>query len=304
MSAVQPASPTGIPKLELKHILVTTDFSECSRSALKQAAALARLHGSDILVLHIVPPEPIINSALEPATWEHDAMEQQAREEMNRAEQETISDVKHEYMVENGSLKDVLDNVIRAREISLVVLGTHGRTGLKKIFLGSVAEEIYRLATCPVMTIGPDIEPKLLTHGRFQSVLFATDFTEGSKHALPMALGFALESQAHFTILHVLEEGSMAAMYLHKQLAKGAREQIEAMVPAQIRVSSPPDVEVVSGYPVEEILRVARKNQADLIVLGVHKASRVGARTSAHLPWTIASTVVCHAKCPVLTVRG
>lgn len=304
MSAVQPASPTALPKLELKHILVTTDFSECSRSALKQAAAIARLHGSDILVLHIVPPEPIINSALEPATWEYDTMKQQAREEMTAAERDTISDIKHDYLVESGPLRDVLDDVIKAREISLVVLGTHGRTGLKKIFLGSVAEEIYRLSDCPVMTIGPDIEPKLLTHGRFESVLFATDFTAGSKHALPMALGFAQESHAQFTMLHVLEEGSMAAMYLHDQLAKNAREQIHALIPAQVRVSSPPDVEVVSGYPVEEILRVARKNQADLIVLGVHKASGVGARTSAHLPWTIASTVVCHAKCPVLTVRG
>jgi nucleotide-binding universal stress UspA family protein len=304
MSAVQPASLTALPKLELKHILVTSDFSDCSRSALKQAAAIARLHGSDILVLHIIPPEPIINSALEPATWEYETMKQQAREEMAAAEQATISDIKHDYLVESGPLKDVLDDIIMAREISLVVLGTHGRTGLKKIFLGSVAEEIYRLADCPVMTIGPDIEPKLLTHGRFESVLFATDFTAGSKHALPMALGFAQESHARFTMLHVLEEGSMAAMYLHEQLAKSAREQIGALIPAQVRVSSPPDVEVVSGYPVEEILRVARKNQADLIVLGVHKASRVGARTSAHLPWTIASTVVCHAKCPVLTVRG
>lgn len=304
MSAAQPASPTALPKLELKHILVTTDFSECSRSALRQAAAIARLHGSDILVLHIVPPEPIMNSVLEPATWEYDTMQEQAREEMSLAEKETISDIKHEYLVEGGPIQEVLRAILKEREISLLVLGTHGRTGLKKIFLGSMAEEIYRIADCPVMTIGPDIEPKLLTHGRFESVLFATDFTEGSKHALPMALGFAQESRAHFTMLHVLEEGSVAAMYLHEQLAKNAREQIDAMVPAQVRVSSPPDVEVVSGYPVEEILRVARKNQADLIVLGVHKASSIGARTSAHLPWTIASTVVCHAKCPVLTVRG
>jgi nucleotide-binding universal stress UspA family protein len=194
--------------------------------------------------------------------------------------------------------------VIKARDISLVVLGTHGRTGIKKLLLGSVAEEIYRLADCPVMTVGPDIEPKLLTHGRFESILFATDLTAGSKLALPYALGFAAESHARFTLLHVLEEGSVAAMYLHEQLAKNARKQLETMVSAHLNIEFPPDVEVVSGYPVEEILRMARNHQADLIVLGVHKASSLGSRTSAHLPWTIASTVVCHAKCPVLTVRG
>jgi nucleotide-binding universal stress UspA family protein len=304
MSAVQPASTVAVPKLELKHILVTTDFSDFSRSALRQAAAIARLHGSDLVVLHVVSPEPMINTALEPATWKYETVLQQARDEMSAAEKDTIADVKHDYLVETGSLKPVLDKVIKDRDISLLVLGTHGRTGLKKIFLGSVAEQIYRLADCPVMTIGPDIEPKLLTHGRFESVLFATDFTAGSKHALPFALGFAAESHARFTLLHVLEEGSVAAMYLHDQLAQNARRQLETMVPAHVNVASPPDVEIVGGYPVEEILRVARKNQTDLIVLGVHSASGIGSRTSAHLPWTIASTVVCHAKCPVLTVRG
>jgi nucleotide-binding universal stress UspA family protein len=304
MSAVQPASPLAVPKFELRHILVTTDFSDYSRCALQQAAALARLHGSDLVVLHVVPPEPMINSALEPATWEYEHVLQQARDEIAAAEKETIADVKREFLLETGSLKSVLDKVIKERDISLVVLGTHGRTGIRKLFLGSVAEQIYRLADCPVMTIGPEIEPKLLTHGRFESVLFATDFTAGSKHVLPHALGFAAESHARLTLLHVVEEGSVAAMYLHEQLSRNAREQLKAMVPAHPNVEFSPDVEVISGYPVEEILRVASKNQADLIVLGVHKASSLGSRTSSHLPWTIASTVVYHAKCPVLTVRG
>jgi len=304
MSAVQPASAVAVPGLQLKHILVPTDFSEHSHSALQQAAAIARLHGSDLTVLHVIPPEPVINSALEPATWEYETVVQHAREEMNAAEKNVIADVKHKYLMETGPLKTVLQRVIHDRDISLVVLGTHGRTGIKKLMLGSAAEEIYRVAACPVMTIGPDMESKLLTHGCFQSVLFATDFSAGSKHALPYALGFAAESHARLALLHVLEEGSVAAMYLHQQFAKNARETLESMVPTHGNITYPPDVEVVSGYPVEEILRVARKNQADLIVLGVHKASGIGASTSAHLPWTIASTVVCHAKCPVLTVRG
>ncbi len=305
MSAVQPISAVSSPQLELKHILVTTDFSECSRMALQQAAAIARLHGSDLVVLHVVPPEPMINSALEPATWEYETVVQQAKEAMTTAQSdENLAGVKYEYLVETGGFEAVLQDAIRGREISLVVLGTHGRTGMKKMILGSVAEEIFRLASCPVMTIGPDVMPTLLTHGRFQSVLYATDFSAASRKALPFALGFAQESAARFTLAHVLEEGSVSAMYLHDQLATNARKELEAMVPAHSRIAFPPDVEVVSGYPVEEILRIARKNQVDLIVLGVHKASGVGARTSAHLPWTIASTVVCHAKCPVLTVRG
>lgn len=302
MSAVQPLSSV-FPQLELKHILVTTDFSECSRSALKQAAAIARLHGSDILVLHIVPPEPALYEALEPPILEREKVLHKAREEMAAAERDTISDIKHEFRIETGALASVLQDVISRHDISMLVLGTHGRTGLRKMFMGSVAETIFRIAPCPVMTIGPDVEPTPLAHGRFHSILFATDFSEGSKKALPYALGFAQESQARLTLIHVIGEGSVTAMYLHDQLMKQSRAQLDAMVPAQ-GVSFPLDLEVVSGYPVEEILHFAQKNQVDLIVLGVHKASRFGAHTSAHLPWTIASTVVCHAKCPVLTVRG
>lgn len=293
------------PELVLKHILVTTDFSECSRLALKQAAAIARLHNCDLTILHLVPPEPIIYSALEADTWATGAVRAHAQAEMEKAEKdEALSALPHDFLLQSGELETTLQTLVKEREISLLVLGTHGRTGIRKVVLGSIAEEIFRMATCPVLTIGPDVPPTLLTHGRFQSVLFATDFSAGSQHALPYAMAFAQESQAHLTLMHVLEEGSVTAMYLHDHLAQNARKRLEEMIPVPSRITSPPDVEVVSGYPVEEILRIARKNQADLIVLGVHKSSGMGARTSAHMPWTIAHTVVCHAKCPVLTVRG
>jgi nucleotide-binding universal stress UspA family protein len=155
-----------------------------------------------------------------------------------------------------------------------------------------------------VLTIGPDVSPELHTHGRFQSVLFATDFSEGSRHALPYALRFAIESQARLTLLHVLEEGSVSALYLHDRLLAHAQEELRRMLPEQGKLASSAGVEVASGYAVEEILRIAHKHQADLIVMGVHKSTGLGARTSAHLPWTIAQSVVCHAHCPVLTVRG
>jgi nucleotide-binding universal stress UspA family protein len=255
------------------------------------------------LVLHIVPPEPYINSALEPATWEYEDVAQRGREEMAKYEVETISDIKHDSLVETGSFPSVLTRVVKERDISLVVMGTHGRTGIGKCILGSVAEQIFRTADCPVLTIGPDIEASLLAQGHFRSVVFATDFSAGSKHALPFAVGFAQESGARLTLMHAVEEGSFASMYLHEQLVSNASAQLAEMV-RDICLPHPPSVEVVSGYPVEEILRIARKSNSDLIVLGVHKSSGIVARTSAHLPWTIASTVVCHAKCPVLTVRG
>lgn len=305
MSASQPASVLAAPKLELKHILVTTDFSDCSRSALKQAAAIAQLHSSDLLVLHIAEPEPILYAGLESHSWDREVVVDKAKQEMRALErEESLANVRHEFLAETGALEDVLRKVIPDREVSMIVVGTHGRSGLKKMIIGSVAEEIFRLASCPVLTIGPDIQPALLTHGRFQSVIFATDFSEGSRHALPYAVAFAQESQAHLTLMHVLDEGSVTAVYLHAELAMQAKSRLQQMAREYLSSGVAFDIEIADGYPVEQILRIARKNQSDLVVLGVHKSSGIGARASAHLPWTIAQSVVCHAKCPVLTVRG
>jgi nucleotide-binding universal stress UspA family protein len=305
MAAVQPVPLSSVPPFELKHILVTTDFSECSRAALRQAAAIARLHGSDLLLLHVVAPEPIDQQALEPASWEYQDIVHQAESQMKAAEtDDVLSGIPHQLLVENGALDMVLSKLISDRAISLLVLGTHGRTGMRKLLLGSVAEKIFRLASCPVMTIGPSESPSLLTHGRFQSVLFATDFSAGSLQALPYAIGFARESQAKLTLMHAVEEGSVSALYLHDRLMADTHKKLEQLVPADANLPVAPELEVVPGYPVEGILRLADKKQADLIVIGVHKSGVLGARTSAHLPWTVAQTVAAHAKCPVLTVRG
>ncbi len=301
-SQVVPVSP--FPQLELKHILVTTDFSECSRMAMKQAIAVARLHGADLTILHLMPPEPIIYSALEADTYSSEADQERVLPLIEKLEEEEgIASVSHQFLVERGPLEEVLERVVRDRKISMLMLGTHGRTGLRKVFLGSIAEEIFRIASCPVMTIGPEIPSTLLSHGKFRSVLFATDFSAGSQHALPYAIGFAQESQARLIMLHVLEEQSVTAMYMHDELKNTARQRMLDMVPSPALLAST-DFELIIGYPVESILRVAQQHDADLIVLGVHKSSGMGARASAHLPWTIAHSVVCHAKCPVLTVRG
>lgn len=304
MAAVQPVTLSSVPRFELKHILVTTDFSECSVHALRQAAAIARLHGSELLVLHVVPKEPMIENSLEPATWEWEDVIRQAKSQMATAETtDVLAGIPHQLLVEHGSLEDILLSLIEDHDISLVVVGTHGRSGFKKLLMGSVAEEIFREAECPVMTIGPSENPALLSHGRFQSIVLATDFSQGSMHAVPYAVGFARESQARLTLLHVVEESSVTALYMHATLVEDSRERLKEMLPPDVG-SVPHDVEIVTGYPVEQILRVAEVKEADLIVMGVHKASRFGAHTSAHLPWTIAQAVVCHAKCPVLTVRG
>jgi len=104
--------------------------------------------------------------------------------------------------------------------------------------------------------------------------------------------------------MHAVEEGSVTAIYLQERLLADARKRLESLVAAHAHVVSPPEIEVVSGCPVEEILKVAEKKQADLIVMGAHRSNGFGALASAHMPWTIAQAIAGHAQCPVLAVGG
>ena len=305
MAGQQAVQPSATPGLKLEHILVATDFSEVSRHALQQAAAIARLHQSKLILLHILPQEPFVESTLEPAPWEYMDVVGSAKTAMKQfADDESLAGLSCETLLERGSMELSLLGTIRERAISLLVIGTRGRSGIAKLLLGSTAEQMFRRADCPVMTVGPDEPSALLTHGRFQSILFATDFSAASRHALSYAVAFARESQAPLTILHVVEESSVTALYLRDEIMESARQRLQKLLPDVKGLERDPEIELVNGFPSDEILRVAGEKHADLIVMGVHKSSGFGARASSHLPWTTAYTVVGHAQCPVLTVRG
>jgi nucleotide-binding universal stress UspA family protein len=86
----------------------------------------------------------------------------------------------------------------------MIVLGTHGRTGVKKAVFGSTAEEIFRRTSVPVLTIGPAVRRSAHNGGRFQCVLFATDFNTVSNVAASYAMSLAQENQSRLVLLHVL----------------------------------------------------------------------------------------------------
>src|SRR4029077_2637291 len=79
-----------------------------------------------------------------------------------------------EMLLERGDVWDVISDIIQKNKIDLVVTGTHGRQGLKKLVLGSEAEKIYRKATCPVLTVGPRVTPPSDTNWKPETILFPT----------------------------------------------------------------------------------------------------------------------------------
>ena len=289
------------PRVSLKNLLFTTDFSANSESAFSYALAFARWYDSKLFVVHVVPREPRMGIPLEPVPAELDRDWQDAKQRMdNFTRNHGGKECCFESLLERGELQDVISAIILQHGIDLVVLGTHGRKGIKRLVLGSVAEQIFRFATCPVLTVGPKVARQPAQFKTLNRVLFATDFSSGSLHALPYALSLAEENEASLVLLHQIEFFPLDQD--PRKVEANTKARLRALVPPGAELWCKPEIVVGDYFPAEGILKVAKARDVDLIVMGVHRAS--SSKAPQHSPWAIAYTVVCNAHCPVLTVRA
>lgn len=291
-------------RVSLKNILFATDFSEPSESALPFALAIARQYGSKIVALHVLLPVTYGFAPPESAAMAADALEEHARTEMQCIESQ-LAGVPSEVHIERDlAVWPAISRFIEQKDIDVLVLGTHGRTGAQKVLMGSVAETIFRQSPVPVLTIGPRARRGLHGAAQFHRILLATDFTPESLAAVPYAVSLAQEHQAHLVMLHVAPlSGQNMARDGKPQSAAGILHDLHELIPADAELWCHPHTIVEYGEPAERILAAARERSADLIVLGVRGArGHLGAAT--HLERSTAHKVVAHADCPVLTVRG
>jgi nucleotide-binding universal stress UspA family protein len=194
----------------------------------------------------------------------------------------------------------VIADVAERNEIDLVVLGTHGRKGLGKLLFGSVAEEVFRNISCPVLTVGADVEPpKLNSMGclEMKKILLASDFNPRSQ-APAFACGLSERFDSELNALHVAGNDEPAGEGMPWRLVKHA---ISLVAPEIAELRHKPFFLVEYGDPASRILLVADELEAGIIVLGAHHPRDASA--SSHVPWATVARVIAGARCPVLTVR-
>ena len=285
----------------LQDILFLTDYSSASDAAAPFAKSLAQKYGAKVTALHV--RSSAVDPMSPPASWYGlDDVTAAREKELKKGLAELFVGVEAEPLIEEGTLLSSVQEIVQARNIDLIVMGTHGRTGVGRLLMGSAAEEVFREAPCPVLTVGPhsDVNGE---KGKFGRVLFATDFSEESKRAAPYALALAQEHQAHITLMHVISEPEVGDLVQPHELLASSEKLLRSLVPPGGELWCTPDYVVERGERAEKILDVARRRHADLIVLGVKKTTGFpGAGT--HLPIAIAHDVVIGAPCPVLTVRS
>jgi nucleotide-binding universal stress UspA family protein len=290
---MNPISPKT--HIDLKNILFATDFSPAATAALPYAAGLAQRYEANLYALHVripLSPDalPIVAKAAED--------DERAGVQMLR---EAAVGVEPVVLVEEGALWPTIESVVKKNNIDLIVAGTRGRTGVGKLLLGSVAEEIVRNAPCPVLTVGPyaPSHPKL---GGFTHILYATDLSPESGAAAPFAISLAQKYEANFTLLHVIKPSEVGEMIPTAELIPSDERRLHDLVPPEANIGREPQYVIAQGEPAEKILEIAEQRRADLIVLGARHPARLSGATS-HLPVATVHKIVSHAKCPVLTVR-
>lgn len=322
MPATFVAGPAHIKRPEevsFKRILLATDFSEASERALSYAIAFCARYASDLYLVHATTPEPREPIPMDPLPREMDRPRIEAERQMKRlGKSAKLRDVPHNMIVDKGEVWPVLSSVIARENIDLLIMGTHGRRGFRKLALGSVAEEVLHLAPCPVLTVGPNVAPAAAHAVEFRQVLFAADFGEASNEALPYAIALVQDCSGHLVLLHMIEpmpaaEIAPAAygppMYAAQELAKwqsvrrrDSEEKLADLLPSNLKWVSPPSFEVGMDLLPEGILDTAKHYKSELIVMGANHTETP--RLAAHLPWALTSEVIRKARCPVLTCRS
>jgi nucleotide-binding universal stress UspA family protein len=306
-----PAIKKQTAAISVKNVLYATDFSPTSESSLPYATAISRHFGSMLHVAHVLSDTNLllmtggvdyvcVGTVYEDA---HSEAQEKVQQVATR-----LGEIPHRTYVRRGQVWTNLSSIVAESEIDLIVVGTHGRSGLGTLLLGSVAEDILRHAPCPVLTVGPGVcgRAKLPEfHGRgrelvpveleLRQIVYATNLTAASLTVAPVAVALAEEFESRLTLMHVLED------YANLEARPGPIEdgvqQLQAVVPKDATLAYPPEVVMEFGHAWQCIVNTAAEREADLIVLGARPADG-----TSHSPWSTVHRVVAQAICPVLTV--
>jgi nucleotide-binding universal stress UspA family protein len=302
--------------VQIKNILCPVDFSEVSRHAFDRAISVARSYNGQVTVMHVLPTPshvPAVPYGPEgPGPFGFEVPDRpRILSELSRfLHIEHPGDVTiRQEVVEAASVhKEILVQAART-SADLIVMGTHGRSGVDRFFLGSVAEKTLRTSPVPVLTVPPRASDERATGAPFRSILCPVDFSQDSARALSYAASLAQHTGGRLTVMHVVElmpvaydpmVGSFDIEGFRKATLAAARKQLQEYAATVPAIQGGIETVLAEGKAYRTILHEAGDRGADLIVVGVHGRSAldrlVFGSTTEHL--------VRRATCPVLTIRS
>jgi nucleotide-binding universal stress UspA family protein len=288
----------GTAPLHSKHILFATDFSSYASAAFEVAAQLSQHFGSKLYMAHVITPMlyAVGGGVITPALQEVEMKQAHMKLANYFARMPKLASIQHEEIVTCGSAKELIREIVEDKNVDLVVMGSHGRGGIAKLALGSVAESALRHLHCPVLVCGPQCKR---TFHPFKSIVLATDLSISSLRPAQYASALTEEFHARLTIGHVNPADSPKNGPIHADQKQEEVEAIDKFVPVGADVRKHTQYNIRSGDPASELLRLAKLTNANLIVMGAQGKGAFADRA----PWAILSNVIREARCPVLAVQ-
>jgi nucleotide-binding universal stress UspA family protein len=297
-------------RVQFKKILCATDFSDFSNHTISYGVALAKEFEAKLFVSHVID----LSSVAIYGEFQLDPVGQQNRimEDADAQLKELTGDqpISWEPLITVGKPADEISRVVEEKDIDLVITATRGRSGLKRIILGSVTERLMRTLTCPLLVVNSP-EHKFVSTAdpviQIEKILVGCDFSPDSGQALKHALSLAQEFQAELHLVHVIEPPAQPGLHKEDKPVLEEMQQnyqdllirkLKEMVPAEARYWCTPQTGLLEGQPYEEIVTYAESKDIDMIVLGVRghglvKTLFLGSTTDR---------VVRRSPCPVLSV--
>lgn len=273
-------------RLHFNTILVATDLSESASSALRYAQALALLHKSVLVVVHVIDP---VSYAFPEGAPDSATADRAARAELDKIEEETRRQgIPIHSVMETGVVYERILQTALNHHADLLVLGTRAKTSIGRAALGTVARRLLAKAGCPVLAIPPNSDARLPWAGHWRRVLVATDFSAASLSALDHAQRIANEQ---LVVLHAPHD-RVEPNY------KNCLEQLRFLAPINESHTVPVEHIVTPGDAGKVIAERARKFDADLVVLG----APVNELTDEDFHTSTVLQVISEVNCPVLCV--
>ena len=269
-------------------ILCPIDFSDASAGALRYAAAVASHFATRLIALTV--EDPLFSEAIDLGTgvmWTPEACSEQMEKFAQRTfgpDSSTLTMI--EYEVAIGKPAAEILRVARERSCELIVMSTHGLTGMRKLFFGSTTERVLRETTKPVL-VTPPHDPGISRvedlKGLIRRIVVPVDLTAASIYQTQVARGIADALSIPLILVHVIEplkgplttRPHLASIETNRRAAaEEGLDELLATIPRRLH----PEALVVYGDPAEEVVKVTRDRQAGLVVMGLHGSPLLGPR--------------------------
>jgi len=281
--------------ITVNKILCPVDFFSASLAAAGYAMGLAAIYEARVHLLHVIAPIPMDAINVAEIT---ESLEKKAAYDLNKLVQRAHrANVDADVEIHVGDAYDEIKSAIETRKPDLVVMGTHGRRGIERWFIGSTVEKLLRHSPIPLLTISAS--GKRVPVPRFRRILVTTDFSEGTSDALAYAFSVAQEYDARISLLHVVHDVAVDTTGTFRDsLLTGVEKALQDLVPPEAADWCDVDTRIETGVPYQVILKILEDEKIDLAVMNIHGKGLL----DRALLGSTAERVVRAAPCPVLLI--